>query len=302
MRWRLGRRSSNIEDRRGGGGGGGMRVPIRLPFPGGGRTRRAGGLGIGGILIVLVLSWVFGFDPSMFLGGGGTTVQVPAGSRSAPTTAEEEELKEFVARVLGDTEDTWNRLFAEQGGDYREPTLVLFTGAVQSACGFQQSAVGPFYCPGDSKVYLDLGFFHELRQRFQAPGDFARAYVIAHEVGHHIQNLLGITREAQAAQRQMSREEANAISVRVELQADCLSGVWAHHAEAERDLLEAGDVEEGLNAASAIGDDTIQSRNQGYVVPESFTHGSAEQRVRWFRTGLESGDMQACDTFSAPGA
>lgn len=299
MRWRLGRRSSNIEDRR---GGGGMRAPIRIPFPtSGGGVRRAGGLGIGGILVILVLSWIFGIDPSMLLGGGGTTMSVPTTTtRLAPTSAEEEELKEFVARVLGDTEDTWNRLFAERGNDYIEPTLVLFSGAVQSACGFQQAAVGPFYCPGDAKVYLDLDFFHELRQRFQAPGDFARAYVIAHEVGHHIQNLLGISGEVQSAQRQMSREEANAISVLVELQADCLSGVWAHHAEEQRDLLEEGDVEEGLNAASAIGDDTIQSRSQGYVVPESFTHGSAEQRVRWFETGLESGDMQACDTFNAP--
>jgi predicted metalloprotease len=302
MRWRLGRRSSNIEDRRGSGGGG-MRAPIRIPFPSGGRgggVRRAGGLGIGGILVILVLSWVFGIDPSMLLGGGGTTMSLPTSTRAAPTSAEEEELKEFVARILGDTEDTWNRLFAEQGGDYQEPTLVLFTGAVQSACGFQQSAVGPFYCPGDFQVYLDLDFFHELHERFQAPGDFARAYVIAHEVGHHIQNLLGISREVQSAQRQMGREDANALSVLVELQADCLSGVWAHHAEEQRDLLEEGDVEEGLNAASAIGDDTIQSRSQGYVVPESFTHGSAEQRVRWFRTGLESGDMQACDTFTAP--
>ena len=296
MRWRLGRRSSNIEDRRGGGGGG-VRAPIRIPFPSGSGTRRAGGLGIGGILIILVLSWIFGIDPSMLLGGGGTTVSVPTSTRTAPTSAEEEELKEFVARILGDTEDTWDRLFAERGDDYREPTLVLFSGAVESACGFQQSAVGPFYCPGDSKVYLDLGFFHELKQRFQAPGDFARAYVIAHEVGHHIQNLLGISREVQAAQRQTSREEANELSVRLELQADCLAGVWAHHAEGRRDLLEAGDLEEGLTAASAIGDDTIQRRSQGYVVPESFTHGSAEQRVRWFRAGFEEGRMQVCDTF-----
>ncbi|MDX1540953.1 MAG: neutral zinc metallopeptidase, partial [Geminicoccaceae bacterium] len=297
MRWRLGRRSSNIEDRRGAGGfGRGMRVPIRLPFPGSrrGGVRRAGGLGIGGILIILVVSWFLGIDPSMFLGGTGTMVEVPVTTRSAPTSAEEEELKEFVARVLGDTEDTFERLFAERGGDYQEPTLVLFTGAVQSACGFQKAAIGPFYCPGDSKVYLDLGFFHELRQRFQAPGDFARAYVIAHEVGHHIQNLLGISREVQAARQQMSQAEGNELSVRLELQADCLAGVWAHHAENRRDLLEEGDLEEGLTAASAIGDDTIQKRSQGYVVPESFTHGSAEQRVRWFETGFEEGSLQAC--------
>lgn len=303
MRWRLSRRSSNIEDRRGaGGGGGGMRIPVRLPFPGRrGGVRGAGGLGIGGIIAILLISWALGIDPSMFL-GGGTSVTVPASTDRAPTSAEQRELEEFVARVLGDTEDTWNRLFAEDGGEYREPTLVLFSGAVESACGFQQAAVGPFYCPADSQVYLDLGFFQELRQRFEAPGDFARAYVIAHEVGHHIQNLLGISREVQAARQQMSREEGNQLSVLLELQADCLAGVWAHHAENRRDLLEEGDLEEGLNAASAIGDDTIQRRSQGYVVPESFTHGSAEQRVRWFETGFEEGRIQACDTFNAPDA
>jgi predicted metalloprotease len=303
MRWRLGRRSSNIEDRRGmnaGSRGGGMRVPIRLPFPGGrgGRAGRAGGLGLGGLLILLLISFVFGIDPSFLLGGGSTISVDQAGPRQLPP-AEEEELTDFVARVLGDTEDTWRGLFANMGDSYAEPTLVLFTDAVRSACGFQESAVGPFYCPADRKMYLDLGFFDELHQRFQAPGDFAQAYVIAHEVGHHVQNLLGISAEVQSAQRQMSEEEANELSVRLELQADCLAGVWGHHAERTRDLLEAGDVEEALNAASAIGDDTLQRRSQGYVVPESFTHGSAAQRARWFRTGLEDGRVQACDTFNS---
>ena len=304
MRWRLARRSSNIEDRRGGGRGG-MRVPVRLPFPGGrSRVGRAGGLGLGGIVIVVLISLVFGIDPSFLLGGGGSVVTVnePA-RRTASTSAEDQELKAFVAHVLGDTEDTWNDLLPKTFNiDYQEPTLVLFDDMVRSACGTQHSAVGPFYCPGDQNVYLDLGFFHELRQRFGAPGDFARAYVIAHEVGHHVQNLLGITREVRAAQQQMSREDANALSVRVELQADCFAGVWGHHAEEARDLLEDGDIEESLGAASAIGDDTLQRRSQGHVVPESFTHGTSEQRMRWFRTGLESGDPQRCNTFNAPGA
>ena len=302
MRWRLGRRSSNIEDRRSQGGGRRMRVPVRLPFPGGGGRRsagRMGGLGLGGILIILVLSLVFGVDPSFLLGGGGTTVTVPGTASGPPAPGADEELKEFTARVLGDTEDTWHRLFEGLGGTYQEPSLVLFSGAVQSACGFQQAAVGPFYCPGDQMVYLDLDFFRELQARYAAPGDFARAYVIAHEVGHHVQNLLGITREVRAAQQGMAQEEANELSVRLELQADCLSGVWAHHAENQRDLLEEGDLEEGLSAASAIGDDALQRRAQGYVVPESFTHGSSDQRVRWFRTGFEDGGVQACDTLNA---
>lgn len=301
MRWRLGRRSSNIEDRRSQGGGRRMRVPVRLPFPGGGGRRsagRMGGLGLGGILIILVLSLVFGVDPSFLLGGGGTTVTVPGTASGPPAPGADEELKEFTARVLGDTEDTWHRLFEGLGGTYQEPSLVLFSGAVQSACGFQQAAVGPFYCPGDQMVYLDLDFFRELQARYAAPGDFARAYVIAHEVGHHVQNLIGVLAEFNRRRSGLPEEEANALSVRVELQADCFAGVWGARSE-NRGLLEEGDLDEALNAAAQIGDDTIQRRTQGYVVPETFNHGTAEQRRTWFMRGFESGDMNSCDTFQA---
>jgi hypothetical protein len=213
------------------------------------------------------------------------------------SSPEEDKLKEFVSAVLGSTEDTWGELFKQSGRTYADPKLVLFRGAVQSACGFAKAAVGPFYCPGDQKVYIDLGFYEELRNRFHAPGDFAEAYVIAHEVGHHVQNLLGISSKVAQAQGRSSPEQANALSVRVELQADCLAGVWANHADASRHILERGDLEAGLNAASAIGDDRLQMQSRGYVSPESFTHGSSQQRVQWFKRGLETGSVKECDTF-----
>ncbi len=287
MRWRDLGRSSNIEDRRGSGG-----------FGGGGGFRMGGGgrLGIGGVVIVLIASAIFGFDPRILLDGG---MPVPVEQSRPADRAAEEPLRDFVAAVLGDTEKTWGELFRRSGQTYREPKLVLFSGAVDSACGFAQAAIGPFYCPADQRVYLDLSFFAELRQRFKAPGDFAQAYVIAHEVGHHVQTLLGTAERVRAAQQRGSQAQANAQQVRMELQADCYSGLWAHHAERARRVLEEGDIEEALNAATAIGDDRLQRQTQGRVVPDSFTHGTSAQRVRWFRRGFESGDLKACDTFGA---
>ncbi|MCU0538027.1 MAG: zinc metallopeptidase [Hydrococcus sp. Prado102] len=209
-----------------------------------------------------------------------------------------DEMADFVSVVLADTEDTWHGIFQQSGQTYREPTLVLFRGAVESGCGYAEAAMGPFYCPLDEKVYIDLSFYQDLKNRFQAPGDFAQAYVIAHEVGHHVQNLLGISDKVRAAQRQVSEVEANQLSVRQELQADCFAGVWAHHAERSRQILEAGDIEEALNAASSIGDDRLQKQSRGYVVPESFTHGSSAQRVRWFKRGIETGEPAQCNTFA----
>ncbi len=302
MRWRGGRRSSNIEDQRGMGGGlgGGMRFPGGgMRFPGGAGMPRGGKAGLGGfgLIAVVVIALLFGFDPSQLLqpGSGDRSASVPQG----PTGAAEEELKDFVSAVLADTEDAWREQFRTLGATYEEPRLVLFSGAVDSACGYAQSAMGPLYCPGDRKVYLDLSFFDELAQRFQAPGDFAGAYVVAHEVGHHVQNILGIMDKVNQARSSMSEVDANAVSVRVELQADCFAGVWANNADRARDLLEAGDVEEGLAAAAAIGDDRLQRQGQGYVVPDSFTHGSSEQRVRWFQRGFSSGKIDDCDTFNA---
>ena len=281
MRWQLGRRSDNIEDRRG--------MPV-------GRGAAVGG-GIGTLVLVL-LAMYFGVDPSVILQGTD-----PGDSRPAPSVqqrpAADDPLREFVSVVLADTEDTWRELFKQMGRQYQEPKLVLFSGAVQSACGFAQAAVGPFYCPGDKKVYIDLSFYRDLRERIGAPGDFAQAYVIAHEVGHHVQNLLGIAERIHSAQGRRSQTEANALQVRMELQADCLAGVWASNAQRARQILEAGDIEEGLNAASAIGDDRLQRQSQGRVVPESFTHGSSAQRVRWFKRGIETGDPGQCDTFTA---
>ncbi len=293
MRWKTGRRSSNVEDRRG--------SRARRSFPmGGGRVRigrRGAGGGIGTIIIVLAALY-FGIDPSILLqGGGGIGMQEPVPERQP--TAEENRLADFVSVVLADTEDTWNELFRRQGSEYREPTLVLFAGAVNSACGFAQSAMGPFYCPGDSKVYIDLSFYDEMRRRFGAPGDFAQAYVIAHEVGHHVQNLLGISGEVHRARQRLSAAEGNALSVRLELQADCLAGVWASHADRARDILESGDVEEALNAAAAIGDDRLQKQATGRVTPESFTHGTSDQRMRWFRRGMQGDGVADCDTFGA---
>lgn len=253
----------------------------------------AGG-GIGTVVLVLVAMF-FGVDPRMLL---QMAPQQQVQEAPAPSQAgESDPAKKFVSVVLADTEDVWRDLFQRGGETYRDPTLVLFSGAVQSACGMAQTAVGPFYCPADQKVYIDLQFYQDLKSRFQAPGDFAQAYVIAHEVGHHVQNLLGIAQKVHTKQQQVGERQANALSVRMELQADCLAGVWAHHAQRTKQILEQGDVEEALNAATQIGDDRIQMRSRGYVSPDSFTHGSGEQRVRWFRQGLEAGDLGACDTF-----
>jgi uncharacterized protein len=280
MRWAGGRRSGNIEDRRG------MGVPLV-----------AGG-GIGTV-VLLVLALFFGFDPGVILNTEGpptgSVTEAPPPSASAPTDTQ----KDFVSVVLADTEDTWTELFRKMNREYRAPKLVLFRGAVQSACGMAGAAVGPFYCPPDRKVYLDLDFFRALSERFRAPGDFAQAYVIAHEVGHHVQALLGVTDKVASARQSASRAEANALSVRMELQADCFAGVWAHHANASRQLLEEGDIEEGLRAAAAIGDDRLQRQTQGRVAPESFTHGTSEQRSRWFKRGLDTGEPRRCDTFAA---
>jgi hypothetical protein len=241
----------------------------------------------------------FGIDPTVILQQGanlsGPSVQE---SEYVPTEAENE-LADFVSVVLADTEDTWAALFSSAGGNYQQPQLVLFTGAVESACGFAQAAMGPFYCPADKKVYIDLGFYQDLKTKMGAPGDFAQAYVIAHEVGHHVQNLLGLSDKVHSMRSRVSQEDYNKLSVRLELQADCFSGLWAHHADRARQILESGDVEEALNAASMIGDDRLQKQSRGYVTPDSFTHGSSEQRVRWFRTGLQSGRVESCDTFSA---
>ena len=270
------RESSNVEDRRG----------IRVG--------RAGGIGIGTIILALVAVY-FGQDPSVVL---QNVQQGPVQEQQVPyqESAQEAEARVLVSKVLADTEDTWGAIFASGGQTYEQPTLVLFSGAVQTACGFGESASGPFYCPADHKVYIDLTFYQELRDRFGAPGDFAQAYVIAHEVGHHVQTLLGISERTMAARQRSSQAEANAISVRQELQADCFAGIWAHNANQSRQILEAGDVEEGLNAAAAIGDDRL---TQGRAPPEAFTHGTSEQRVRWFKRGLETGSMEQCDTFGA---
>jgi uncharacterized protein len=278
MRWMGGRRSENIEDRRG------LGVPLVA----------GGGLGT---IVLLVLALFFGFDPSVILQGGNgpTSTREPAPSASS---AGGDAMRDFVATVLADTEDTWHALFREMEREYREPKLVLFNTAVQSACGIAGSATGPFYCPQDQKVYLDLDFFRALRDRFRAPGDFAQAYVIAHEVGHHVQKLLGIS-DVVMADRRRGGAEGNAASVRLELQADCLAGVWAYHADRTRHILEAGDVEEALGAAAAIGDDRLQRQAGGRVAPETFTHGTSQQRVRWFTRGIESGDLRECDTFRA---
>lgn len=279
MRWRGERQSENIEDRRG---------------------MSRGGMAIGGGLgsiVVLIIALLLGADPRQLLEQApvdpGTGTQT-----SQPTNPEEEELKSFTRVVLASTEDVWTDIFRQSGASYRQPTLVLFTDQVSSACGRAGAAVGPFYCPGDEKLYLDFSFFRDLQSRFRAPGDFAQAYVIAHEVGHHVQRLLGTMDRVNAAQRQRGEAEANALSVRLELQADFLAGVWAHYAQ-RKGLLEQGDIEEALGAASAVGDDRLQRESQGYVVPDSFTHGSSEQRIRWFRHGLETGDIRQGDTFSA---
>jgi uncharacterized protein len=281
MRWTGGRRSSNVEDYRGRRGPGGTGL----------------GLGVGG-LVAVVAAWFFGIDPRLVLGLMEAT-QTGAPQEQAQTSAPQDEAGDFVSVVLADTEDTWGQLFAAQNAKYSPPRLRLFTGSTQSGCGAAGAEVGPFYCPADQRVYIDLGFFRELDTRFNAPGDFAQAYVIAHEVGHHVQNLLGTAEKVRGAQRSAGELQANQLQVRMELQADCYAGIWAHHAQRSRQILEDGDLEEALGAASAVGDDLIQKRTQGTVVPESFTHGSAAQRQHWFELGFQQGTVAACDTFSA---
>jgi predicted metalloprotease len=313
------RESSNVEDRRG------QRGPM-FRFPGGmgnGRTVRipigGGGVSLGSLLIIGVLLLLFGVNPLDLLSEGNYP-QVPQMPRSEPgigrsadrgATSEipglpggravrsQDDMKRFVSQVLADTEDVWGKVFASFGRRYSEPSMVLFTDATRTACGTGVAAMGPFYCPLDRKIYIDLAFYDQLKRRFDAPGDFAQAYVIAHEVGHHVQKLLGIADKVQDLKGTLGQSDANALQVRMELQADCLAGVWANLNDQLRSRLEPGDVEEGLNAASKIGDDMIQRRTQGYVVPDAFTHGSSKQRVRWFRTGLQSGDVASCDTFNA---
>jgi uncharacterized protein len=280
MQWKDGRKSGNVEDRRG----------IRV-------SRGMMGGGIGTIIIVLVALY-FGVDPSILLNQVTTQdAGGPPGSVSQERPAEENRMADFVSVVLADTEDTWHELFRRSGKSYNEPKLVLFTGAVDSACGFAQSAMGPFYCQQDNKVYIDLQFYRDLQDRFHAPGEFAQAYVIAHEIGHHVQNLLGILDRVHSLQQGADKAQANELSVRLELQADCFAGIWAYHADRSRQIVEAGDIEAALRAASSIGDDRIQKQSQGYVVPESFTHGSSEQRVRWFKRGNDTGTFDQCNTF-----
>ena len=313
--------SNNVEDRRGAGGGGGFGFPggggrgINIPMGG-----RGGGLSIKTIIflaiIYFVLKLVFGIDLLQAINGGGlpvpggtdTQITVPSGSTkvtdagdtgggTAGTDVTNDAGRDFVARVLGSTERVWGNVFKNMGSTYEQPKLVLFSDFVQSACGSAQSAMGPFYCPGDQKVYIDLSFYQDMKTKLGSPGDFAQAYVIAHEVGHHVQNLLGIADKVQQARSQSSAEEGNVLSVRMELQADCMAGIWAKEADATANILEAGDIEEALNAAAQIGDDRLQKKSQGYVVPESFTHGSSAQRVKWFKTGMAATDLRSCDTF-----
>lgn len=281
MRWENGRRSDNIEDRRG------MRV----------NGRGLAGGGIGAIILALVAMY-FGVDPSVVLNQVGT-VAPQEQQQPVPSSPEESKLKDFVSVVLADTEDVWSALFKASGKPYPPPTLVLYSGAVQSACGFAEAAMGPFYCPGDHKLYLDMRFFNDLAKRHDAPGDFAQAYVVAHEVGHHVQTLLGISDKVNAARRRASEAAGNALQVRMELQADCFAGVWAYHANQARHVLEPGDLEEALAAAAGVGDDRLQQQARGYVVPESFTHGSSAQRMRWFSRGMQGGNPGQCDTFQA---
>ncbi len=278
MRWQGSRRSENVEDYRGSRfGGAGLK------------------LGVGGTLVALVAGYFLGIDPRLIL---GLTESLPSGpAPTAQTGVPQDEAGQFISAVLGETEDTWSAIFQQNGREYVAPKLVLYTDQVRSACGSASSAVGPFYCPGDQRIYLDLNFYSELKTRFQAPGDFAQAYVLAHEVGHHVQTLLGTEEQVRTAQSRASESERNALQVKMELQADCYAGVWAQNADTARQIIEQGDVEEALGAASAVGDDTIQRRTQGHVVPDSFTHGSAQQRMSWFKRGLDSGSVSACDTF-----
>ena len=281
MRWKGRELSEHVEDRRGKGGG-----------------RRMAGIGGVGAIVVALIAVYFGQDPSAILKTMEQVAPTQPQAGAYQESASEAEARQLTAVVLRDTETTWRQLFAAVGNQYQEPTLVLFSGSVDSACGAAQATVGPFYCSADRRVYIDLSFYDDLKKRFGAPGDFAQAYVIAHEVGHHVQNLLGTSAKVHQSRGQLSEAKANALSVRLELQADCYAGIWANHADASRQLLETGDVEEGLTAAAAIGDDRLQMRARGYIAPESFTHGSSEQRVRWFKRGLNTGDAAACDTFA----
>jgi len=284
MKWEGNRESDNVEDARSGGGG--------LPLPGG------RGLGLGTVVLALVVGWIFGINPFTvlgLLGGGGQPDAVQ--QAPAPKLRADDEMARFVSTVLADTEDVWHEQFKELGGTYREPKVRLFRGSEPTACGRGEAAMGPFYCPADQKVYIDLSFYETLRSRLGAPGDFAQAYVIAHEVGHHVQNLMGITDKVDNARGRASTAQQNALSVRLELQADCFAGVWAHHAEAARHILEEGDLEEAMNAASRIGDDELQRKSRGTVRPETFTHGTSAQRVAWFKRGLNTGSVAQCNTF-----
>ena len=289
MKWEGQRQSDNVEDRRAGGGGGGFRM-------GGGR-----GIGIGTVIIAVLASWIFGINPLTVLGvlGGGGPELAPQSQGPAAKPPATDEAAAFVSTVLADTEDVWGKIMQASGTRYSEPRLVLFRGAVGTACGTGQSAMGPFYCPGVQKVYLDMQFFDTLRSRMGAPGDFAQAYVVAHEVAHHVQNQLGITGKVDSMRGRVSEQQMNALSVRVELQADCFAGVWANHSQKSKGWLERGDLEEAMNAAAQIGDDNLQRKSQGTIVPESFTHGTSQQRMTWFRRGLESGSVQQCNTFDA---
>lgn len=283
MRWQDGRKSSNVEDRRG------SRIPGRV---------KGGSIGI---LLLALVGMYFGIDPAVILDIGDSVQVSQSGPSGAPVqqTKADQQLADFVSVVLADTEDVWKEQFRAVGQTYAEPTLVLFSGSVQSACGFAEAAMGPFYCPGDGKVYIDLSFYRDLKNKMNAPGDFAQAYVIAHEVGHHVQNLLGISRQLEAQRRQISKTAYNRLSVMAELQADCFAGLWAHHADRARQVVEPGDIDEALNAASQIGDDRLQKRQRGYITPDSFTHGTSAQRVRWFKRGYQTGRFNDCDTFNA---
>ena len=290
MKWEGNRESDNVEDRRSSGGGGG--VPVF-----GGRS-----IGIGTIVIALVGGWVLGINPLTILGllsGGGPPAHVQQQPGPAQRPPADDTMARFVSTVLADTEDVWQGLFRQSNGQYQNPRLVLFRGATPTACGMGQAAMGPFYCPADQKVYIDLGFYETLKNRLGAPGDFAQAYVIAHEVGHHVQNQLGISGKVDQMRGRVSKVEYNQLSVRLELQADCFAGVWAHHAQSARQILEQGDVEEAMNAAAKIGDDALQRAQGGAVVPDSFTHGTSAQRQRWFNNGLQNGSVKTCDTFAA---
>lgn len=294
MRWQGNRQSDNVEDRRGDSGGG----------PGGGGGFRPGGrsVGLGGLVVALLAGWVFGINPLTVLGlleGGGMPAPVQQPADPAPRPPANDPQAQFVSTVLADTEDVWTAVFRQSNASYQAPKLVLFRGSYPTACGTGQAAMGPFYCPGDQKVYIDLSFYDTLQRQLGAPGDFAQAYVIAHEVAHHVQHLMGVTEKVDAMRGRVSRARQNEMSVRLELQADCLAGVWAHHADASRQLLEAGDVEEALNAASKIGDDALQRQSGGPVVAENFTHGTSAQRVNWFRRGMQGGRVQDCNTFDA---